>query len=131
MKEVTSVAAGKEIPGLTKTASMPIDPEARNPIHTDDFARETGMRGALISGAFLLSYILEMLYNYFGQKWLYHGKINVTYIGGGALNGDVLTAHGLITSAETEAAGTRLNLDVWMENQAGEKIVVGKASCIQ
>ena len=131
MKEVTSVAAGKEIPSLTKTASMPIDPEARNPIHTDDFARETGMRGALISGAFLLSYILEMLYNYFGTKWLYHGKISVTYIGGGALNGDVLTAHGLITSAETETDRTRLNLDVWMENQAGEKIVVGKASCIQ
>ena len=122
---------GEEIPGLTKTAFMPTDPEARNVIHTDDYARRFGLRGALVGGSILLSYVLEMLYNYFGQKWLYHGKINVSFIGGGAINGDVLTAHGLVTSTEQEEAGTRLNLDIWMENQTGDKIVVGQASCIQ
>jgi len=123
--------AGEEIPSLTKTAFMPIDPEARNVIHTDDYAKRFGLRGALVGGSILLSYVLEMLYNYFGQKWLYHGKINVSFIGGGAINGDVLTAHGLITSTEQEETGTRLNLDIWMENQTGDKIVVGEASCIQ
>ena len=122
---------GEEIPGLTKTAFMPIDPEARNVIHTDDYAKRFGLRGALVGGSILLSYVLEMLYNYFGQKWLYHGKINVSFIGGGAINGDVLTAHGLVTSTEQEETGTRLNLDIWMENQTGDKIVVGEASCIQ
>jgi len=123
--------AGEEIPSLTKTAFMPIDPEARNVIHTDDYARRFGLRGALVGGSILLSYVLEMLYNYFGQEWLYHGKINVSFIGGGAINGDVLTAHGLVTSTEPEETGTRLNLDIWMENQTGDKIVVGEASCIQ
>lgn len=123
--------AGEEIPSLTKTAFMPIDPEARNVIHTDDYAKRFGLRGALVGGSILLSYVLEMLYNYFGQEWLYHGKINVSFIGGGAINGDVLTAHGLVTSTEPEEAGTRLNLDIWMENQTGDKIVVGEASCIQ
>ncbi len=128
---VTRAKVGEEIPGLTKTAYMPIDPDGRNPIHTDDYAREHGMRGALIGGSTLLSYVLEMLYNYFGQNWLYQGKISVSFIGGGAVNGDVVTAHGAITSTEQEEAGIRIHLDVWMENQMGDKIVVGTASCIQ
>ena len=125
-----TIRVGEEIPSLTKTAFMPIDPETRNVIHTDDYAKRFGMRGALIGGSTLLSYVLEMLYNYFDQKWLYYGKISVSFIGGGAINGDVLTAHGLVTSAEPEEASTRLNLDVWMENQMGAKIVAGEASCI-
>ncbi len=125
------VTVGNEIPTLTKTAYMPIDPDTRNVIHTDDYARDFGMRGALIGGSTLLSYILEMLYGYFGEKWLYHGKIRVSYIGGGAINGDVVTVHGLVTAFEPEEAGTRVRLDVWMENQVQDKIVVGEASCIR
>jgi len=130
-KVAGSVGIGEEIPSLTKTASMPINPQGRNLIHTDEYARDFGLRGALIGGSILLSYVLEMLYNYFGQKWLSQGKINVSFIGGGAVNGDVLTAHGLVTATEREEAGTRLHLDVWMENQTGAKIVVGQASCVQ
>jgi len=130
MQKVRTVQVGEEIPSLTKTAYMPIDPQARNPIHTDDYARQFGLRGALIGGSTLLSYVLEMLFNYFGEKWLYHGKIGVSFIGGGAINGDLLTAHGLVTAIETEEAGTRIKLDIWMENQTGAKVVVGEASCI-
>lgn len=132
MKKATKPAkVGEEIPTLTKTAHMPIDPDARNVIHTDDYAKEFGMRGALVGGSTLLSYVLEMLYNYFGQKWLYHGKIKTSFIGGGAINGDVITTHGLITKVEPEETGTRLELEIWMENQNQDKIVVGEASCIQ
>ncbi len=130
-KVMRTIQAGEEIPTLTKPAYMPIEPQARNPIHTDDYARRFGLRGALIGGSTLLSYMLEMLSNYFGQNWIYHGKISASYIGGGAINGDVVTAHGLVKSAESEEAGTRLQLDVWLENQTGTKIVVGEASCIK
>lgn len=126
-----SVRIGEEIPSLTKTASMPINPQGRNLIHTDEYAKEFGLRGALIGGSILLSYVLEMLYNHFGQNWLHHGKINVSFIGGGAVNGDVLMAHGLVTLVERDEAGTRLHLNVWMENQTGAKILVGQASCIR
>ena len=129
-KATRPIETGEEIPSFTKTAYMPIDPNTRNVIHTDDYARDFGMRGALIGGSTLLSYVLEMLYNYFGENWFYYGKINVSYIGGGAINGDVVTAHGLVTAVEPEDSGTRLKLDVWMENQMQGKIVVGEASCI-
>jgi len=121
---------GTEIPSLTKTAYMPIDPNTRNVIHTDDYARDFGMRGALIGGSTLLSYVVEMLYNYFGDNWLYHGKIKVSFIGGGAINGDVVTAHGQVAAVEPEEAGDRIILDVWLENQTQDKVVIGEASCI-
>jgi len=132
MERVTKqINIGEEIPSLTKTAYMPIDPNTINVIHTDDYAQDFGMRGALIGGSTLLSYVLEMLYNYFDESWLHHGKIKVSYIGGGAINGDVVTAHGQVSAIEPEEAGDRLILDVWMENQDGSKIVIGEASCIQ
>jgi len=88
------------------------------------------MRGALIGGSTLLSYVLEMLYNYFDQNWFYHGKINVSFIGGGAINGDIVTAHGMITAIQKDAESNRLKLDVYLENQMQERIVAGEASCI-
>ena len=124
------IKSGEEIPTLTKTASMPINPNSNNVIHTDD-AKKFGMRGALVAGSILLSYILEMLYNYFGKNWLSYGKISVSFIGGGAINGDIVTAHGLVKSVEREGTDTRLYLDIWMENQMGVKIVTGNANCIQ
>ena len=131
MEKTGQVVTGNEIPSLTKTAYMPIDPDTRNVIHTDDYARNFGMRGALVGGSTLLSYILEMLYNHFGEKWLYHGRISVSFIGGGAINGDIVTAHGLVTALEPEEAGTRIKLDVWIENQSQNRIAVGEASCIR
>ncbi len=122
---------GIEIPILIKTAYNPIEEDARNPIHTDDYARKHGMRGALVGGSTLLSYVLEMLYDYFGQNWLTQGKIKVNFIGGGAINGDIVTAHGMIKQKEEQENGTRVTLDVWLENQKNEKIVVGEASCIR
>jgi hypothetical protein len=132
MAKVTkTIKIDEEIPVLAKTAYMPIDPDTRNVIHTDEYAKNFGMRGALIGGSTLLSYVLEMLYNYFGEKWQYHGKIAVSFIGGGAINGDVLTAHGLVKAVEQEEDGARLKLDVWLENQMQDKILIGEASCIQ
>ena len=86
-KATSPVKLGDEIPVLVKTAYMLIDPNTRNVIHTDDYARDFGMRGALIGGSTLLSYILEMLYGYFGDSWYNHGRIKLSYVGGGAING--------------------------------------------
>jgi len=128
---IINLQIGQEIPGLNKTAFMPIEEDARNPIHTEDYAKEHGMRGALVAGSTLLSYMLEMLYNTFGEKWLSHGKINVSFIGGGALNGDQIAVHGKAKSIEPQEGGDRITLDIWMENQNGAKIMVGEASCLR
>ncbi|MBI4596371.1 MAG: MaoC family dehydratase [Candidatus Tectomicrobia bacterium] len=135
MALVKTIIVGEEIPSLSKTAYIIENPKALNPIHSDDFARAHGMRGALVPGSTLLSYVLEMLYNHFKERWIYHGRIKAAFIGGGAVNGDLVTARGLVTAVEPEAAGTRIKLNVWMENRAdqqeGYKIIVGEASCLQ
>ena len=115
---------------MTKTAFMPIEEDARNPIHTEEYAKKHGMRGALVAGSTLLSYMLEMLYNTFEEKWLSQGKINISFIGGGALNGDQITTYGKVKSIDPQEAGDRVTLDLWMENQDGVKIMVGEASCL-
>jgi len=89
------------------------------------------MRGALVAGSTLLSYMLEMLYNTFGEKWLSQGKINISFIGGGALNGDQITVLGKAKSIDPQDGGDRITLDIWMENQNGVKIMVGEASCLR
>jgi acyl dehydratase len=127
---VKNMQRGQEIPLLSKTAFAPIEQDARNPIHTDDYAQKHGMRGALVPGSTLLSYMLEMLYNAFGEKWLNEGRINVSFIGGGALNDDRITAHGRVRSIESGVEGDRISLEIWMENQNGVKVMVGEASCL-
>lgn len=122
---------GDHIPGLTKTAFMPVETEARNPIHTEEYAKRYGLRGALVPGSTLLSYLLEMLYNTFGENWLHHGKIKVNFIGGGAVNGDLVTARGLVKSIDPRQSGSLVSLEIWLENRQGVKIVVGVASCFQ
>lgn len=131
MADNVSLENGDRIPVLHKTAYMLIDPDGRNVIHTDDYAKEKGLRGALVGGSILLSYVLEMLYNYFGTNWLYHGKINVSFIGGGAINGDNLTAAAQITEKSTADDGVLLKMDVWLETEENKKILVGKAECIK
>lgn len=130
MPDITPLKTGDEIPTLEKSAFMPIDPNGRNVIHTDDYAKEYGMRGALVGGSILLGYILEMLYNQFGQNWLYHGKIKVLFIKGGAINGDQVVAHALVTDVKKEENASRIFMDIWLENKSSGKIVVGTASCI-
>jgi acyl dehydratase len=125
----TNLENGQEISGLSKTAFAPIETDARNPIHTDEYAQTHGMRGALVPGSTLLSYMLEMLYNTFEEKWLSSGKIKVSFIGGGAVNGDRIVAQGRVKTIEPAADGDRLTLELWMENQNGVKIMVGEASC--
>ena len=125
----TPLNVGDPLPELKKTAFAHIDPQARNVIHTDDFARESGMRGALVPGSTLLSYVLEMLTNYFGVDWLHHGRIKVSFIGGGAINGDQLRACGVVTKIEADTSGSRVHLEVFLKNQDGNKILVGEASC--
>jgi acyl dehydratase len=132
-KAVTTIdlQTGQEIPGLTKTAFAPIEQDARNPIHMDDYAQKHGMRGALVPGSTLLSYMLEMLYNTFGEKWLTSGKIKVSFIGGGAVNGDRIVTHGRVKSIDPQTGSNLITLDLWMENQNGVKVMAGEASCLE
>ena len=126
-----NVEIGQEIPIITRVVKMPDNTDNLNPVHSDEYARNLGLRGALVGGSTLLSFMLEMMLGHFGHNWLTHGKIKVSYIGGGAIEGDVLKVHALVKDIKEEDRSRRVFLELWLENQMQEKILVGEASCLE
>ena len=130
MKADRNTEAGMMIPPLEKIAHMPEFDYEITAMHDDEYARKRGFRGNLVGGGFLIGYVLQMLYNYFGAEWMKCGKIDVSFIGGGAISGDRLEATGMIVEKVEAGSGQRLFLDLWLDNHtSGKKILVGKASC--
>jgi acyl dehydratase len=134
-REVTDrniqVKIGDEIPSLTKTATMREWTGESSRIHEDSYAKKIGMRGAILGGSILYSYLVEMLFGYFGDNWFNHGEASVSFIGGGVIAGDKVIMKGVIKDKKPEDSGTRLSLDIWMENETNrKKAVVGTASCL-
>ena len=127
--KMKDVAMGYAIPPVTKVAAMPEWTGETSRIHEESYAKSMGMRGALLGGSQVFAYMSQMLYGFFGDDWLKHGKVSVAFIGGGVIPGDKVTARGVVTRKEPEDSGMRLYLDIWMEHQDGNKVVAGTASC--
>ena len=125
------IAIGAEIPSLVKkptTQQLVMWAGASgdyNPIHYDkDFAHSRGLPGVVVHGQLATAFLCQMLSDWYGKAGSLK-KLNVSYKG---LNfpGDVLTCHGVIK--DKSLAGELIILDVWVENQRGEKTVAGTAT---
>jgi len=73
------------------------------------------------------SYLVELMIDLFGEDWLRYGKMNLTFI---AIvdPGDTLVPRAVVKSRQAEDSGVGFVMDVWCENQHGEKVVVGTAT---
>lgn len=99
-------------------------------IHTNEkMAKEAGLPGLIAQGMMSYGYILEMIVNAFGERWLRGGELEVSFVRY-VLPGDVLTTKGVIRSKEASDTGTKIKLEVWCENQRNEKVVAGTATAI-
>ncbi len=97
-------------------------------IHTDDeTARKAGLPRAIAQGRYPIGYLSEFMLDFFGKGWIQGGKLDVTLLKG-IYPGDIITIKGIIKEKMREGNATRLILDVWLENQRGEKATVGTAS---
>lgn len=102
-------------------------PEVKN-IHSDDkVARRFGLPRAVCRGNLFLSYVSEMICNVFGQYWLKGGKLSANLLAP-VFPGDTVTAKGEIVQKTREAPDISFNIEVWVENQRGEKVAVGTSS---
>ena len=68
----------------------------------------------------------ELFIKFFGENYI-GGTLSFNLIRQVQVN-DELTARGVIKEKAVEPNGTRLFLDVWLDNQNGDKVLVGKAS---
>ena len=64
---------------------------------------------------------------FFGAGWLRGGRIDVK-LARPIYPGDTVSVRAVITGKAPEGDAMRLTLDIWLENQDGERVTVGSAS---
>lgn len=97
-------------------------------IHTDiQVARKAGLKDTLAQGMMESNYITELLTHFFGPSWFTTGWQKVKFLRP-VFAGETLTIRGVIAGEQPEAGGTRVDLEVWVENAAGDMTAAGWAS---
>jgi acyl dehydratase len=97
-----------------------------NPIHQDEaFARAAGMGGVFAHGMLSMGFVAQAVTDWAGAGRV--RKLGVRFAGLVRLN-DTVTCRGRVVATAWQDALGLVELEVWAENQRGEKVVTGKAT---
>ena len=92
-------------------------------IHTDDeAARKAGFRAPIAGGEQTYAVMANFILDSFGLGFLRGGRLEAALVKP-VFYGDTLTMHSRIV----DGAGQQLQLEVWSENQRGERVLIGTA----
>lgn len=101
--------------------------DTRN-IHTDDdTAQRAGLPRAVAQGRYPVAYMSERALAFFGPGWIRGGRLDVRLVKP-IFPGDTILVRAVVVGKVAERSGTRLTLDIWLENQAGERVTAGTVS---
>jgi acyl dehydratase len=125
---------GRPLAPLTKKVSEDVCMAFSGPTenyHTNrQAAQALGFPDIVVQGMLPVCLISELLTRDYGRGFLAGGKMDVRLVN--VLWADeVVTARAEETSEVPEAGRTRVHLDVWVEKEAGTKVVVGTASALR
>lgn len=129
----TTLQIGDEIPSTSKKVFQRALVErdfSANSIHRDEYTKQMGYPGALVSAYVLAGYMSEPLVSFFGVSWFTTGRYSLRFIGRGVQLHDSVTCHGQVTTLTEEPDGLRVGLGLWIEKSGGERPVLGQASGI-
>lgn len=120
---------GHRLVGVRKRAYIPLMGSRVwgrfNPNHWDPvYAASTGLRAPIQTGEMCSAYIAEMCVNHFGRHFFRGARMQCKYIAS-TFAGEIITTHGVVVDKSPGTRGTRFRVDVWAENEAGEKKTVG------
>jgi acyl dehydratase len=128
-----TVAIGQELPPLLKDIPQrKIDAysgvRARS-IHTDEaWAKVRGFRAPLAQAMMSTAYVSEMMTRLLGAGFVKGGTLSIAFVKP-VYAGDRLTVHGVVKDKREGDDGiTRVVVEVWCENQLGEKTALGTAT---
>jgi len=76
------------------------------------------------------AYVSEMVTRFLGTGFVKGGTMSMVFIKP-VYAGDRLTVHGAVKEKRPEGNSTRIVVEVWCENQHGEKTAVGTASGLE
>ena len=127
-----AISIGQELPPLVKDVPQrKIDAYSGvrpNYIHSDEaFARKRGFRAPLAQAMMSTAYVSELMTRFVGAGFVKGGTMSMTFIKP-VLAGDRLTVRGVVKERRPENGRTRAVVEVWCENQDGDKTAVGTAS---
>jgi acyl dehydratase len=127
-----AIAIGQELPPLVKELTQrKIDVYSGvrpRSIHTDAaWAEAKGFRAPLAQGMMSTAYVSELMTSLLGAGFIQGGNMAVKFIKPVYVD-DTLTIHGTVVDKTPEQGATRVTVEVWAENQRGEKTMVGTAS---
>jgi acyl dehydratase len=92
-------------------------------IHTDDTAaRKAGFRAPIAGGEQTYAIMANFIVDSFGIDFLRGGRLEAALVKP-VFYGDTLTMHARID----DTGGSHLQLEVWTENQLGERVLIGAA----
>jgi len=122
---------GFELVGVKKKAAIQLMGSRLwgrfNPNHWDPvYAAETGLAAPIQTGEMSSAYISEMCVNYFGAHFFSNARIVCKYVASTLAN-ELITTHGVVTEKTPKGNGFRFKVEVWADNEAGEKKTVGWA----
>jgi len=123
------VRVGDELPSIARQFRLEDFKRAdEQTIHTDlAAARREGLEAPVAIGPQVASLIFRQLRAAFGEGWLEGGRCELTFRRP-VLVTDFCVARGKVQSISPEGAVTRVECEVWIANQRGEKVIVGSAS---
>ena len=127
------VKVGDELPPLVKgpIAQIQLTRYAGasgdfNPIHQDEkFARTAGMGGVFAHGMLSMGFVAQAVTDWAGAGRV--RKLGVRFAALVRLE-DTVTCRGRVVGTSEKDGLHLVELDVWAENQRGEKVVTGKAT---
>jgi acyl dehydratase len=97
-----------------------------NPIHQDDeFAKAAGMGGVFGHGMLTMGFVAQSVTDWAGAGSV--RKIGVRFQGLVRLK-DMITCKGRVLAKSSKDGTHLVELELWAENQKGEKVVTGKAT---
>ena len=130
---------GAEIPPLVKQMSQDainlFEGSAGNTgpsqFTDEETARETlGTSGTVASGRMSLTFAIEMLRRYFGSDVYNHGGFVDLRFLRPVRPGDEITFSGKIIDITREANGSRISVEIKVENQKGDTTGIGAGSAV-
>ncbi|MGQ0466678.1 MAG: MaoC family dehydratase [Sporichthyaceae bacterium] len=120
---------GFELEGVKKKAAIQLMGSRLwgrfNPNHWDPvYAAQTGLPKPIQTGEMSSAYLAEMCVNYFGRGFFTDARMVCKYVSSVGAN-EVISTHGVVTEKTPTATGHRFKVEIWAQNEAGEKKTVG------
>jgi acyl dehydratase len=101
-------------------------------LHTDAAAaqRDTGMKQPFASGRISMGYACELMSRFVGlDVFSRTGTIDFKFIKP-VMPGDTITVHGKVLEVTPVPQGARVTVDIYCDNQKGEKTSVGSGTAV-